>query len=119
MCLHCINAYAVRLLLVLSGDVELNPSPGNDDTSAILQTIAAAISRLELSQNTVLTELSSIRSAQNSIENHVSTLSLRVDSLEKIVQAGQANGQTSSLSSNDEITRLSSELKNTAYPQSE
>nr|XP_050024309.2 uncharacterized protein LOC126518577 [Dermacentor andersoni] len=105
-CLHCINAYVVHLLLVLSGDVELNPGP------VTLESIAEAISRLEQSQNTVLTELSNIRSAQTSIENHVSTLSLRVDALENIVHTGQAGGKISEPGWNDEVTRLSSEIKN-------
>lgn len=76
------NAYVTSLLLMLSGDIKLNPGP-------TLEFIANALARLETSQNTMLTELSLIRSAQPNIENLVSRLSCRVDALEKIIEANR------------------------------
>lgn len=111
----CVNAHLTLLLLALSGDVELNPGPDNaTPTPVTLEFIASTLSRLEISQNTVLSELAIIRAAQSSIENQVGRLFTRVDELEKIVEAIKPRPPISDPSSKPEIIRLSSQLKNLA-----
>lgn len=91
LCSLCVNAHLTFLFLALSGDTELNPGPEDDiRTPATLESIASAISRFEISQNTVLSELALIRAMQSTIENHVGRLSTRIDELEKIVEANKS-----------------------------
>lgn len=109
-CYQCINAYVVCLLLVLAGDVELNPGPdGNSNPQPSLESIAMAISRIECSQNTVLSELALIRAAQSKVEDSISSLSSRVDALEKIAETNQLSC-TSSVAGPD-MAKLSSDIK--------
>ncbi|XP_070391007.1 uncharacterized protein [Dermacentor albipictus] len=104
------NANTISLLLLLSGDVELNPGP-TDVSPPSIETIAKAISRIETSQSSVLSELSLIRASQNSIETLVTSLSARVDALEKIVQSTQSNEIGLKADVNGSLAKLSTEIK--------
>ncbi|XP_049267703.1 uncharacterized protein LOC125760039 isoform X2 [Rhipicephalus sanguineus] len=104
----CNNAQAVNMLLLMSGDVELNPGPVSPPS---METIANAISRIEASQTSVLTELSLIRTSQSSIEALVTTLSTRVDTLEKIVQSTQSNETGLKADVKDSFAKLSAEIR--------
>lgn len=107
---YCYNAHLSFLLLALSGDIESNPG-ANLDPTASLDTISATISRIELTQDTILAEVSTIRSTQTNTENLVSGLSNRVDALEKFVETHQTQEHKSSSDNNFTIGKLSSEIR--------
>ncbi|KAH9384304.1 hypothetical protein HPB48_026297 [Haemaphysalis longicornis] len=80
----CVNAHLTLLLLALSGDVELNPGPDNaTPTPVTLEFIASTLSRLEISQNTVLSELAIFVPLSSSIETRLVAYSPALKKLEK------------------------------------
>lgn len=113
LCSLCINSHVAFLLLMLSGDIELNPGPITPAPSPgpTLQTIHDAISRLEQTQSSVLTELTLIRAAQSNTDNLVSRLVARVDKLEKAVEARQVLSPGENPVTDSAILKLSSEVK--------
>lgn len=104
-CLSFLATSNLTLALILLTTLPL-PEP------ATLQSIASTLSRLELSQNTVLSELALIRAAQSSIENQVGRLSTRVDELEKIVEAQKLCPPIPVSTGNPEIDNLTSQINN-------
>ncbi|KAL3242433.1 hypothetical protein MRX96_047747 [Rhipicephalus microplus] len=75
---YCATCHLIGLLLILSGDVEMNPGPPKT-----LESLAEKASCLELTQSTIRDELASIRLALANIENLVGNLSSRLDVVEK------------------------------------
>ncbi|XP_070381892.1 uncharacterized protein [Dermacentor albipictus] len=108
-CFHLLNAHLISLLLVLSGDVELNPGPNGNGAPPSLETIYQAISRIESAQSTVLAELALIRSAQTNIEDSVHRLSARVEILEKTIETHPEKAAASA--TNTDLAQLASDVK--------
>ncbi|XP_077506721.1 uncharacterized protein LOC144115957 [Amblyomma americanum] len=111
LCSLCQSYFDLSFLLIMSGDVELNPGPANSDTSTSLEQISQTLSRLESTQCTILSEIALIRAAQNNIESLVNGLSSRVDTLEKTVEKIQAAEPNTSLSSHGDVAKLTSEIR--------
>lgn len=109
VCSYCLNAHLCYLLLILSGDVELNPGP-NGCAPPSLESVSQAISRIESAQSTVIAELALIRSPQTNIEDLVHRLSALVEILEKIVETNPEILAASRTNTN--LARLFSDVKN-------
>ena len=109
-CYCYLTFHIVSLLLVQAGDVGLNPGPASGSASS-LESISKALSRLELSQSTMLNELSLIRSSQTYIEASLSTRSARVEILEKRVDEVQSLHSQPSSGARDCVANFASQLK--------
>lgn len=108
------SAVVVTLPLIMSGDVELNPSP-KQTTAPSLESISNTLSQLEASRGTLLSEVTLIRAAQSNIELLVNNLSTRVDALEKRAESNVHSVSESAFSSpNAEISKLTAEVKTLA-----
>ncbi|XP_077522714.1 uncharacterized protein LOC144133474 [Amblyomma americanum] len=105
----CLHAHFASLLLILSGDIELNPGPTENNAPPTLESISQAILRIESSQNTILSELALIRSTQTTIEDSARRLSSRVEVLEKIVENNPENDAASKAT--PDMTKHSSDVK--------
>lgn len=75
--LNCWCNFA-RLLLLLSGDVELNPGPDTQILAAVLSTVK----RIEQGQTAILNEIKQLSERQESTESALNQLSTRVTSIE-------------------------------------
>lgn len=93
-----------NLLLLLSGDVELNPGPTKPTPDPILN----AIQKLEAGQATLRAEIEKLKLTQESQSNQLSALNSRLLALESNLSNRNTNAETAT---DDQITQELATLK--------
>lgn len=83
LCSFCANIHVVRLLLLLSGDVEVIPGPESNDSPPAIISLAQAFSNMEVAYTAILAALKAIPAAQDNLEKINNRLSSRIDALQK------------------------------------
>ncbi|CAN8027250.1 unnamed protein product [Ixodes persulcatus] len=89
LCLVLNYSYAAFLmqLLIVSGDVELNPGPTETIETDKLESILAAVQRIEAGQSAMLASITSLQNDQKTTDALVNELLERVTAVERNIAA--------------------------------
>lgn len=97
---NCLSrSHAIRIQLLLSGDIELNPGPLTEELNHMFNVIMT-IPAVQEKQSDILEEIRSIRLEQQALENKLSALTEKVKDVENV---------SSVLSVKDDVARLVSQ----------
>lgn len=81
----------VSKLLLVCGDVEVNPGPSDDENCAVLAAIATLSAKAESRHEDVMRSFSELKATQEALANKVSDLSTRLETLETVVETLQSS----------------------------
>lgn len=104
-CKNLLCLFICRVRLLLSGDVESNPGPG--DLDIILESLRS----IETGQDEIRSDLRALKSWQTSVDDQLKQLSVRLQTVEGDLVSIKSSGNSSSPESPEKSRAISRQLK--------